>query len=55
MFHSAHGQKDGNPTYIVAVEDYISNTDESEYSFYAYDVDGNKLPILQQKHQHWLI
>jgi hypothetical protein len=35
--------KDGNPTYIVAVEDYISNTDESEYSFYAYDVDGNKV------------
>jgi hypothetical protein len=34
---------DDNPSYVVAIEDYVSNTDESVYSFKAFDCNGNKI------------
>jgi hypothetical protein len=39
---------DSKPTFIVTVEDYVSNTDTSIYHFYAYDVDGNKVATISE-------
>lgn len=35
--------KDGKPSFVVTIDDYITNSDESEYAFEVYNISGEKI------------